>query len=125
MQARRAAEDGKSMENGDLPVLVYTTFARLEDAKRVGEALVAARLAACVNIFPGMISIFEWKGAREEANEIAMLIKTRRLLVEAVLKETKRLHPYELPALLVLPTEGGGAEYCAWISGQTMPSEPR
>jgi len=113
------------MENGDLPVLVYTTFARLEDAKRVGEALVAARLAACVNIFPGMISIFEWKGAREEANEIAMLIKTSRLLVEAVLKETKRLHPYELPALLVLPTEGGSDEYCAWISGQTMPSEPR
>jgi periplasmic divalent cation tolerance protein len=125
MQARRTAEDGESMENGDLPVLVYTTFARLEDAKRVGEALVAARLAACVNIFPGMISIFEWKGAREEANEIAMLIKTRRLLVEAVLKETKRLHPYELPALLVLPTEGGSAEYCAWISGQTVPSEPR
>jgi len=125
MQARRTAEDGESMENGDLPVLVYTTFARLEDAKRVGEALVAARLAACVNIFPGMISIFEWKGAREEANEIAMLIKTRKLLVEAVLKETKRLHPYELPALLVLPTEGGSAEYCAWISGQTVPSEPR
>ena len=113
------------MENGDLPVLVYTTFARLEDAKRVGEALVAARLAACVNIFPGMISIFEWKGAREEANEIAMLIKTRKLLVEAVLKETKRLHPYELPALLVLPTEGGSAEYCAWISGQTARSESR
>ena len=125
MQARRTAEDGESMENGDLPVLVYTTFARLEDAKRVGEALVAARLAACVNIFPGMISIFEWKGAREEANEIAMLIKTRKLLVEAVLKETKRLHPYELPALLVLPTEGGSAEYCAWISGQTARSEPR
>ena len=64
-----------------------------------GTALVAARLAACVNIFPGMISIYEWKGARETADEVAMIIKTRRSLADAVLAETKRLHPYELPAL--------------------------
>ncbi len=65
------------MANDDRPVLIYTTFPALDDAKRVGEALVAARLAACVNMFPGMISIFEWKGAREEASEVAMIIKTR------------------------------------------------
>jgi periplasmic divalent cation tolerance protein len=107
------------MANEDRPTLVYTTFARLEDAKRVGDALVAARLAACVNIFPGMISIFEWKGARDEANEVAMIIKTRASLTDSVLAETKRLHPYELPALLVLPTEGGSAEYCNWIMNET------
>jgi periplasmic divalent cation tolerance protein len=105
--------------NEERPALVYTTFASLEDAKRVGDALVAARLAACVNIFPGMISIFEWKGAREEASEVAMIVKTRASLTEAVLAETKRLHPYELPALLVLPTEGGSAEYCDWILSET------
>ena len=107
------------MGNEDRPVLIYTTFARLEDAKEVGEALVASHLAACVNIFPGMISIYEWKGAQEVANEVAMIIKTRAALSEAVLAETKRLHPYELPALLVLPTEGGSAEYCGWIASQT------
>jgi periplasmic divalent cation tolerance protein len=107
------------MANEDRPALVYTTFARLEDAKRVGDALVAAKLAACVNIFPGMISIFEWKGARDEANEVAMIIKTRASLTDSVLAETKRLHPYELPALLVLPTEGESAEYCNWIMNET------
>ncbi|MGA8690509.1 MAG: divalent-cation tolerance protein CutA [Methyloceanibacter sp.] len=107
------------MAKDDRPVLVYTTFAHLDDAKRVGDALVAARLAACVNIFPGMISIYEWKGAREMAGEVAMIIKTMASLAEAVLAETKRLHPYELPALLVLPTEGGSDEYCGWILGQT------
>ena len=107
------------MANYEQPVLIYTTFPSLDDAKRVGDALVAARLAACVNIFPGMISIFEWKGAREEAKEVAMIIKTRSSLTEAVLKETKWLHPYELPALLVLPTQGGSAEYCGWIASQT------
>jgi periplasmic divalent cation tolerance protein len=113
------------MDNGDQPVLVYTTFAKLDDAKRVGDALVSGRLAACVNIFPGMISIFEWKGAREEASEAAMIIKTRRALTERVLAETRRLHPYELPALLVLPAEGGSADYCAWIVGQTTEAGPR
>ncbi len=107
------------MGNDDRPVLIYTTFPGLDEAKRVGTALVAARLAACVNMFPGMISIFEWKGAGEEAGEVAMIIKTRASLTEAVLAETKRLHPYELPALLVLPTEGGSAEYCGWIVSQT------
>ena len=107
------------MTKDDSPVLVYTTFARLDDAKRVGDALVAARLATCVNIFPGMISIYQWKGAREVADEVAMIIKTKRSLAYAVLAETKRLHPYKLPALLVLPTEGGSDEYCGWIVGQT------
>lgn len=107
------------MANEDRVVLIYTTFPTLDDAKRVGSALVAARLAACVNMFPGMISIFEWKGAREEASEVAMLIKTRAALTEVVFAETKRLHPYELPALLILPTEGGSAEYCHWIMGET------
>ena len=111
------------MEKDDRPVLIYTTFPELADAKRVGEALVSRRLAACVNMFPGMISIFEWKGAREEANEVAMIIKTRSSLTDAVLAETKRLHPYEVPALLVLPTDGGSDDYCGWIVSQTQSPE--
>ena len=113
------------MANEDRVVLIYASFPGLDDAKRVGDALVAARLAACVNMFPGMVSIYEWKGAREVADEVAMIIKTRASLAEAVLKETKRLHPYELPALLVLPTEGGSAEYCGWIVDRTQNPESR
>jgi len=110
------------MTKDDRPALIYTTFPSMDDAKRVGDALVGARLVACVNMFPGMVSIFEWQGAREQANEVAMIIKTRASLTEQVLKETKRLHPYELPALLVLPTEGGSEEYCGWIARQTQSS---
>jgi periplasmic divalent cation tolerance protein len=107
------------MGRDDLPVFVYTTFASLDDAKRVGDALVAARLAACVNIFPGMISIYEWQGTREMADEVAMIVKTRASLADEVLAETKRLHPYEMPALIVLPTQGGSEEYCNWIANQS------
>jgi periplasmic divalent cation tolerance protein len=108
------------MASGDDPVLIYTTFPEIGDAKRVGTVLVEARLAACVNIFPGMVSIFEWKGKREEANEVAMIIKTRAALVDGVMTEVKRLHPYEVPALLVLPTAGGSTDYCRWIVEQTQ-----
>jgi periplasmic divalent cation tolerance protein len=107
------------MANAERPVLIYSTFPSLEEAKEAGEALVAARLAACVNMFPGMISIFEWEGARDTANEVAMIIKTREGLVDKVLAEAKRLHPYDVPALLVLPTEGGSDDYCAWIVSET------
>lgn len=108
-----------SIKDEDRPVLIYTTFPSLEDAKRVGEALVAARLAACVNAFPGMVSIFAWEGAREEASEVAMIIKTRAALTGQVMVETERLHPYDVPALLVLPTIGGSEDYCAWIASET------
>jgi periplasmic divalent cation tolerance protein len=124
MQASLALKGLADMATKDRPVLVYTTFAMLDDAKRVGDALVAARLAACVNIFPRMVSIYEWKGTREVADEIAMFIKTRASLAETVLAETKRLHPYELPALIVLPTVGGSVEYCGWILEQTSDGQP-
>ena len=107
------------MKTDDSPVLIYTTLATVEDAKALGNALVERHLAACVNIFPGMVSILEWKGAREEASEVAMIIKTRTGLTDTVLAEAKALHPYEVPALLVIPTGGGGAEYCEWIRAQT------
>jgi len=109
-----------NMSNSDRPVVIYTMFPSLEEAKSVGEALVAARLAACVNVFPGMLAIFEWEGTRETAEEVAMIIKTRAALTDAVMAETKRLHPYDVPALLVLPTQGSSAEYCAWIVSETQ-----
>lgn len=110
---------GVAMDDDDRPVLIYTTFSSQDDATRLGETLVAARLAACVNMFPGMVSIFQWNSALEMADEVAMIIKTREGLKEQVMAETKRLHPYDVPALLVLSTDGGSPEYCAWISAET------
>jgi len=51
---------------------------------------------------------------------VAMIVKTRAGLTERVMAEVKRLHPYDVPALLVLPTQGGSAEYCAWIVRETQ-----
>lgn len=107
------------MDDADLPVLIYATFPSIDEAKRIGGALVDARLAACVNIFPGMVSIYQWDGVRETAEEVAMIIKTRNAKTQLVMEEVKRLHPYDVPALLVLPTQDGSAEYSAWIVQET------
>ena len=106
-------------ESADQPVFIYTTFPSEDAAEEVGGALVQERLAACVNVFPGMVSIYEWEGAPERTSEVAMLIKTRRGVLAEAIAGLRARHPYELPAILVIPTEGGSAEYSAWIARMT------
>lgn len=101
------------------PLFVYTTFASVADAREMGKALVGARLAACVNIFEKMTSIYEWDGKLEEASEIAMLIKSRRGLEDKLLGEARKRHPYETPSLVVLNVTGGDQDFIDWIVGQT------
>ena len=107
------------MRDEDKPILIYTTFASVEDAERVGGALVDAGLAACVNILPSMISLYVWKGERRREGEVAMLVKTRRGVEAGALEELRRLHPYENPSLLVLPIQGGSTDFFHWIAEQT------
>jgi periplasmic divalent cation tolerance protein len=100
-------------------VLIYSTFPSPADAERIGGELVDRGLAACVNIFPGMTAIYVWEGKRQRETETAMLIKTRAALADAVVAETRTLHPYANPALVVLPVVGGSQEFLNWIAGQT------
>ena len=100
-------------------VFVYTTYPSIVEAEEVGRALVERRLAACVNILPGMISHYRWQGAMERAEETVMLIKTRASLAEAVRAEVKARHSYESPAILVLPIESVDQTYLAWVMAET------
>jgi periplasmic divalent cation tolerance protein len=107
------------LQENDKAVLVYATFPSLETAETEGATLVDAGLAACVNILPGMVSIYIWDGARHRDAEVVMLIKTRLSLAENVIGQVRSRHSYENPALLVLPVEGGSSEFLAWILRQT------
>jgi periplasmic divalent cation tolerance protein len=102
-------------------VFVYTTFPSVVEAETAGNALVAARLAACVNIVPGMVSIYRWQDAVERTEEAVMIIKTRASLAEAVRAGVKAAHPYDTPAIVVLPLESVDERYFAWILGVTAP----
>ena len=102
------------------PLLIYTTFEKMEDARKVGRALVKARLAACVNIIPSMTSIYEWQGELCENSEVIMLIKTRKGCLEKALALAKELHPFDTPALLVIKPEAADNAFADWIVEQTQ-----
>jgi periplasmic divalent cation tolerance protein len=97
------------------PVLVLSTVGKREDADRIAQALVGERLAACVNVVPGLVSVYRWKGAVEREDELLLLIKTRADKVDALGARLRALHPYELPEMIVLPITAGHAPYLEWI----------
>jgi periplasmic divalent cation tolerance protein len=103
----------------DKAVLVYATFPDANTAEAIGGTLVERGLAACVNIIPGMTSIYVWDGKVQHEREVSMLIKTRAGLADAVIAETKARHPYDTPALVVIDISGGDPAFLDWIGAQT------
>ncbi len=103
----------------DRPVLVYTTYPSLVEAEQAGRLLVEKGLAACVNILPGMRSIYRWQGKLEAAEEVVMIVKTKNAQKEAVAAEVKRGHSYDTPAILFLPADGGDKAYIDWIISES------
>jgi len=100
-------------------VFVYTTYSSVVEAETAGRKLVERRLAACVNILPGMISHYRWQGQVERGEEVVMLVKTRASLAEAVRAAVKATHAYDTPAILVLPIESVDHAYLGWILTET------
>ena len=105
----------------DRAVLLYTTWPSIVEAEQAGREIVSRRLAACVNILPGMISHYWWKGAIERADEVVMMVKTRAALADAAAAAVKELHSYETPAVMVLPVERVDPAYHQWIVAETTP----
>jgi len=95
--------------------IALTTAGSVDEAQRLARMLVERRLAACVNILPGVRSIYRWQGAMEEAEEAMLVIKTSRARADAVQTALREAHSYDLPEFLLLPIAGGGAEYLAWL----------
>ena len=100
-------------------VVVWSTYPDMVAADAGARDLVERRLAACVALLPQMVSIYRWQGAVERSDEVVLLAKTRAALADAVLAALGATHPYEVPALLVLPVEAASAAYGAWIEAET------
>ena len=95
--------------------LVYCPCPSLDEAKRLGGALLDAKLAGCINILPGMVSLYDWKGAREEAAEAVLIAKTAATTVPRVRDFLEREHPYDVPAILTLVLADVNAPYRDWL----------
>jgi periplasmic divalent cation tolerance protein len=103
----------------DEPVLLYTTYPSIVEAEASGQKIVETGLAACVNVIPGMRSIYRWRGKVERADEAVMIVKTRMSLAEKVTAAVRSGHSYETPAVLVLPILGGSQPYIEWLLAET------
>ncbi len=96
-------------------IVVLITTSSMAEAQVIGRALVEERIAACVNIVPGLRSLFRWQGTIEEQEETLMLVKSRSEYLPSILDTVKRLHSYTVPEVIALPILGGSSDYLAWI----------
>ncbi len=104
-------------------LIVVTTVGTQEQALDIANDLVEKRLAACVNIVPGVRSIFRWKGEVNDDTEFLLLAKTVEERYEEVAAAIKALHAYELPEILAYPAPLADSPFAAWVRGATSPLE--
>ena len=98
---------------------VYMTAGSIEEAKSIGQILVGQNLAACVNLFENMTSIYNWEDKLEEGHEVVMIAKTRKALMAKLIETVKSHHSYDIPCILELPIQGGNPNFLSWIERET------
>ncbi|MGH7897442.1 MAG: divalent-cation tolerance protein CutA [Candidatus Binatia bacterium] len=96
-------------------IVVLVTAGSVEVAERIAHALVEERLAACVNVIPGVRSIYHWQGKISEDQEWLLVVKTRRARFEAVAERVRSLHSYEVPEVIALEVSDGSKPYLDWL----------
>jgi periplasmic divalent cation tolerance protein len=101
--------------------VVFNNCPNSDSAEKIARTLVERRLAACVNIIPGLRSIYTWKGVCESAEEHLLIIKTSNAVYPALEQSMLELHPYELPEIIAVPMATGLPDYLNWIKQATAP----
>ena len=102
-------------------LLVFSNLPDRAAAETLAAALVQRQAAACVNILSPCLSVYRWKGAVEQSEEIPVFIKTTAERYELVEQIVRELHPYELPEIIALPLAGGLPAYLEWVAAETRP----
>ncbi len=100
-------------------ILVISTLPDRDAAEKMAYFLIEQQLAACVNILPGVTSVYRWQGKVESANETILLIKTTMARYPALEAAIKAQHPYELPEIVAVPINAGLPAYLAWVATET------
>jgi periplasmic divalent cation tolerance protein len=100
---------------GQGTIVVLVTCPSQEVGETLGHTLVEERLAACVNVVPGITSFYRWEGKISRDAEILLVIKTRRMRLPALIRRVTALHPYSVPEIIALPLVGGSAPYLSWV----------
>jgi periplasmic divalent cation tolerance protein len=101
-------------------IVVFMTARSVRQGATIGRALVETGLAACVNLVPGVRSIFRWAGKVVQEREVLVVVKTRAAHFDQLAVEVKRLHSYEVPELIAIRIEDGSADYLDWLWESTQ-----
>ena len=96
-------------------VAIFITTGSADEARQVARALLEQRKVACVNIVPGIDSLFWWEGEVDSARENLLIAKTKASLLPEVIKLVKETHSYDVPEIIALPIIGGNQDYLDWI----------
>jgi periplasmic divalent cation tolerance protein len=99
-------------------IVVFSTCASAEDAEKIARHLIESHVAACVNLVPGVRSIFRWEGKVEDAAEHLLVIKSTRAAFPALSAAIEKVHPYEVPEVLAVPVIDGAVNYLNWIDAE-------
>ncbi len=102
--------------------VIFITAASREEAEKIASALVEQKLVACVNILPGITSVFWWEGNLCKEQEVFMMAKTEMKRFPQVAETVKKLHSYQVPEIIMLPIVQGSADYLQWIQEVTKGS---
>ena len=103
-------------------IVVYITAPTVEDAQSLARSLVKEKLAACVNIIPGIQSIYQWNDAIETDQELLLICKSRTERFDSLKKRVQALHPYDVPEIISIPIQNGSEPYLNWVRDNTLPS---
>ncbi|KAK8967481.1 hypothetical protein KSP40_PGU015086 [Platanthera guangdongensis] len=103
-------------------IVVYVTVPNREAGKKLAESIINEKLAACVNIVPGIQSVYWWEGKVQSDSEELLIIKTRESLLNPLTEHVKANHEYDVPEVIALPINGGNDKYLEWIKNSTRDS---
>ncbi len=101
-------------------VVILSTAPDVLLAKRIAHVLIEEKLAACVQLTPPALSVYEWNGEVQGDEEIGLIIKTSRSAARDAVDRLVQLHPYDVPEAIVVPVVGGHSDYLNWVSQQTQ-----
>lgn len=121
MKSSGAGADASAARGGSDVVTVLMTAPGIAEAETVVRRLVEERLAACGNILPGAVSIYQWEGEVHRDEESVVILKTVRGLLAGMLARAEQLHPYDVPELLVHDVVDGGGAYLEWVRRECRP----
>ncbi|XP_063971059.1 protein CutA homolog isoform X2 [Lytechinus pictus] len=116
LETKKMASSESSTEIASKLTAAFVTVPGVEVGEKLASDIVKQKLAACVNMIPGLTSVYEWDGKIEKDQEVLLMIKTRRSKIDELSEYMRKNHPYDVAEVISLPIENGNLPYLQWVT---------